>query len=85
VLRCLSNSSIRRAPPNTGTANISKKEAKAIPHTNIGILNHHIFFNLMVCIVVSKFIELTMEDAPAKCKLIMQKSREALIEYVKGG
>jgi hypothetical protein len=30
--------------------------------------------------VVRRFIELIIEEAPARCKLIIQKSKEALIE-----
>jgi hypothetical protein len=54
------------APAKTGTANMSKKAVTSIDQANKGILCNVMPGDLMLKIVVIKFIAPRIEDAPAK-------------------
>jgi len=64
------------APPKTGSDNNSKKEVTKTDQTNKGNRCKVIPGDLILKIVVMKFIEPKIEAAPDRCKLKIAKSTE---------
>lgn len=64
------------APARTGRDSNNKKAVIKIDHTNRGSLSHFIPGDLILKIVVIKFMAPNIEDAPAKCRLKMAISTE---------
>ena len=69
VLKFLSVNNIVIAPANTGNANTNNIVVNNIDHTNKGNLSIVIPGALIFKIVVIKFIELNIDDIPAKWRL----------------
>jgi hypothetical protein len=65
------------APANTGRDSKSKIAVKNTDHTNKGVRSHDIPMARILIIVVIKFTAPKIEDAPAKCKLKIDRSTDA--------
>jgi hypothetical protein len=69
--------SIVIAPANTGRAKSNKIAVRKTDQTNRGVWSHVIPGLRMLMIVVIKLIAPKMEEAPARCRLKIDKSTEA--------
>jgi len=76
VLKLRSVNNIVIAPANTGKDNNNKKAVINTAHTYKGNLCINIPGALILKIVTIKLIAPKIEDAPAKCKLKIDKSTE---------
>jgi hypothetical protein len=76
VLKLRSVSSIVIAPANTGRERRRRKVVTNTDHTNKGRRSKEIPGARILIIVVMKFIEAKIEDAPAKWREKMAKSTE---------
>ena len=65
------------APANTGRESKSKIAVKNTDHTNNGVRSHVIPDERMLIIVVIKFTAPRIEDAPARCRLKIERSTDA--------
>ena len=74
VLKFRSVSSIVMPPASTGRASTNKKAVNSIAHMNRGVRYIVMPFVRMFSIVVRKFMELSMEDIPARCSLNITRS-----------
>jgi len=77
VLKFRSVKSIVIAPANTGKANSNKNVVISTLHANKGTCSNHIVLGRIFRIVIIKFNELMIEDAPARCKDKIAKSTDA--------
>jgi hypothetical protein len=76
VLKLRSNKSIVIAAAKTGKVKINKKAVNKTAQMNKGILCKVKPLTRILKIVVIKFIEPAIDEAPAKCKLKIAKSTE---------
>lgn len=76
VLKLRSVNSIVMAPASTGRDSSNKTAVTSIDHTNNGNRLIVIPGTLIFTIVVMKFIALSIDDIPAKCKLNITRSTE---------
>lgn len=77
VFKFRSVNNIVIAPASTGSDSKSKIAVKNTDHTNKGVRSHDIPTARILIIVVIKFTAPKIEDAPAKCKLKIDKSTDA--------
>lgn len=77
VFRLRSVNNIVIAPARTGSERRRRMAVKKTDHTNKGVLSQSIPGVRILIIVVIKFTAPKMEDAPAKCRLKIDKSTEA--------
>ena len=77
VLRLRSVNNIVIAPANTGRDRSSKIAVKNTDHTKRGVRSQVIPAERILIIVVIKFTAPRIDDAPARCKLKIERSTEA--------
>jgi hypothetical protein len=65
------------APANTGKDRSNRIAVKKTDHTKSGVRSHVIPADRILIIVVIKFTAPKIDEAPAKCKLKIDKSTEA--------
>jgi hypothetical protein len=76
VLKFRSVNSIVIAPAKTGNANNKRIVVKSTLHANNGMCSKNIVFGFIFKIVIIKFSELIIDEAPARCKDKIVKSTE---------
>jgi hypothetical protein len=77
VFRFRSVSSIVIAPARTGRARSKRMAVRNTDHTNRGVWSQYIPGLRMLMTVVIKLIAPKMDEAPAKCRLKIDRSTEA--------
>jgi hypothetical protein len=77
VFKLRSVRSIVIAPAKTGSDRRSKIAVRNTDHTNNGVRSHLIPAVRILIIVVIKFTAPKIDEAPAKCKLKIERSTEA--------
>ena len=77
VFKLRSVNNIVIAPARTGSDRRSKIAVKNTDHTNNGVRSQVIPAVRMLIIVVIKFTAPKIEDAPARCRLKIERSTEA--------
>jgi len=76
VLKLRSVSSIVMAPARTGRDRSSRIAVNRTDHTNKGVFSILMFFDRILMIVVIKFVDPRIDEAPARCREKIVKSTE---------